>query len=109
MFKFSQNLNFHGKQINETSEDDKCHGEKIKQGKKVDVHWVGAATLYSVVGKSLSNTMPFEQTHKGRKEGSHISFLWENLFRQKKQMVQRPWNRVPYSRKSTDTNVAKAG
>lgn len=90
----SRNLNFHGKQINETSEDDKCHGEKIKQGKKVDMPWVGAATLYSMVGKGLSHTMPFEETPKGRKEGSHISFSGENLFRQKKQVVQKPWNLV---------------
>lgn len=88
-------MNFHGKQIKETSEDDKCHGEKIKQGKKVDVHWVGAATLYSMVGKGLSHTTPFEETPKGRKEGRKpYIFLGEKLFRQKKQVVQKLWNLV---------------
>lgn len=62
----------------------------MKQGKKVDERWVGAATLNSVVGKGLFNMMPFEQKAKGSKAASHLSFLGEDLFRQKKQMVQRP-------------------
>lgn len=55
--------------------------------------------------------MPFEQIPKGGKKVSHISFLGGGLFRQKKQMVQRSCRgtRSPYSRKSKDPIVAKAG
>lgn len=55
--------------------------------------------------------MLFEQTTKGSKEVSHISFLGEDLLKQNKQMVQRSCSEqcLPYSRKSKDPIVAKAG
>lgn len=63
------------------------------------------------IRKDFSNMMPFEQIPKGGKKVSHISFLGGGLFRQKKQMVQRSCRgtRSPYSRKSKDPIVAKAG